>query len=69
MKIVERVLKRRIGTLTNLNKMEIGFMPGKGTMDAIFIVRKMQEEYQRRTRSCICVLLTWKKLLIKFQEK
>ena len=40
MKIVERVLERRIQTLVNLNKMQFGFMPGKGTVDAIFIVRR-----------------------------
>ena len=42
-------------------------------MDALFIVRRMQEEYQmKKTRSCMCALLTlftWKRLLIEFQEK
>ena len=41
MKIVEKVLERRIRTLINLNEMQFGFMPGKGTVDAIFIVRRM----------------------------
>ena len=45
MKIVERVLERRIRTLVNLNELQFGFMPGKGTVDAIFIVRRMLEEY------------------------
>ena len=36
MKIVERVLERRIQTLGNLNEMQFGFMPGKGTVDAIY---------------------------------
>ena len=68
MKIVERVLERRIRTPVNLNKMQFEFMPGKETVDAIFIVRRMQGNI-KRTRSCICVLLTWKKLLIECQEK
>ena len=50
MKIVERVLKRRIRTLVNLNEMQFRFMPGKGTVDAIFIVRRMQEEYQKKDK-------------------
>ena len=50
MKIVERVLERRIRTLVNLNEMKFGFMPGKGTVDAIFIVRRMQEEYQKKDK-------------------
>ena len=68
MKIVDRVLERRMQTLTNMNKMQFGFMPGKGTVDAIFIVKRM-EEYQKTTRCCIRVLLTWKRLLTEFQEK
>ena len=71
LKIVERVLERRMQTLVNLSKMRFRFMPGKGTVDVIFIVKIMQEEYQKKTRSCIGlrVLLTWKKLLIECQEK
>ena len=42
MKIVERVLEGQIQTLVNLNEKQFGFMPGKGTVDAIFIVRRMQ---------------------------
>ena len=50
MKTVERVLERRIQTLVNLNEMQFGFIPGKGTVDAIFIVRRMQEEYQKKEK-------------------
>ena len=48
--IVERVLKRRIRTLVNLNKLQFGFIPGKGTVEAIFIVRRMQEEYKKKDK-------------------
>ena len=41
MKIVERVVERQIQALINLNKMQFRFIPGKRTVDAIFIVRKM----------------------------
>ena len=50
MKIVERVLEKRILTLVNLNEMQFRFVPGKGTVDAIFIVRRMQEEYQKKDK-------------------
>ena len=50
MKIIERVLERQILTLVNLNEMQFGFMPGKGTVDAIFIVRRRQEEYQKKNK-------------------
>ena len=49
-KLVEGILERRIRTLLNLNEMQFGFMPGKGTVDAIFIVRRMQEKYQKKNK-------------------
>ena len=50
MKIVETVLERRIRTLVDLNEMQFGFMPRKGTMDAIFNLRRTQEEYQKKDK-------------------
>ena len=49
-KIVKRVQKRQIQTLVNLNKIHFGFVPGKGMVDVIFIMRKMQEEYQKKNK-------------------
>ena len=48
MKIVERVLEWRIRTLVNLNEMQFGYMPRTGTVDAIFTVKRMQEEYEKK---------------------
>jgi len=51
MKIVERVLERRIRLVVNLDKMQCGFMPEKGTTDALFVVRRMQEEYKDKEKN------------------
>ena len=67
MKIIERVLERRIRKLVNLNKVQFGFMPGKGTVDAIFIVKRMQEEYEKDKKLYMC-FVTWKKLLIESKK-
>ena len=45
MKIFERVLEKKIRARVTLNEMQFGFMPGRGTTDAIFIVRQMQKKY------------------------
>ena len=46
MKIVESVLERTIRELVNIDLMQFGFMPGRGTTEALFVVRRMQEGYR-----------------------
>ena len=45
MKIVEKVLERRLRHMVKVDEMQFGFMKGKGTVDAVFILRRLQEEY------------------------
>ena len=46
MKMVERVLEMRIRCQESLDNMQFDFMSGKGTTDAIFIMRQVQEKHQ-----------------------
>jgi len=41
MKVVERIFEHRIWQQIKVDDMQFGFMKGKGTTDAIFIVREM----------------------------
>ena len=41
MKIVQKVLEK----IVMVDDMQVGFMPGKGTIDAVFILRWIQKEY------------------------
>ena len=45
---------------------KFGFMKGRGTTDAIFIARQLQEKYIAKKKSCTLPLLTWRKPLIGF---
>ena len=48
MKVVERLLDKRLCRIVNVDKMQFGFMPERGTIDAVFILRRLQEEYHAK---------------------
>ena len=50
MKVLERVLENRIRCQVSIDNMQFGFMPGKGTTDAIFIMRQVQEKHQTKKK-------------------
>ena len=50
MKIVERVLEDSVRELITMDDMQFGFMPGKGATHALFILRRMQEEFRGREK-------------------
>ena len=51
MKALERVLEKVIREMINIDEMQFGFMPGRGTTDAIFIVRQLQEKFIGKKRN------------------
>ena len=50
MKVMERVLEKRVRSQVKIDDMQFGFTPGKGTTDAIFIMRQMKEKYQAKKK-------------------
>ena len=50
MKVSERVIEQNIRELVDIDAMQFGFIPGKGAMDAIFIVRQLQERYLEKKK-------------------
>ena len=45
MRVLERVVKGLIRQRVEIDEMQFGFMSGRGTTDAIFIVRQLQEKH------------------------
>ena len=45
MKVVEKIFEHRIRQQIEIDDMQFGFMKGKGTTDAIFMARQMQENF------------------------
>ena len=69
MKGIDRVMEKIIRERVFIDDMQFGFMPGRDTTDAIFILRQLQENIWLRTRNCTSLLLTLKRHSIEYQEK
>ena len=53
MKVVEeRVLEKQLRLLVESDSMKFGFIPGRGITDALFILRKLQEDYLSKNVLC-----------------
>jgi len=50
MKVLERVIENRVRSKVCINDMQFGFRSGRGTTDAIFIVRQIQERFLEKKR-------------------
>ena len=48
--MVERVLKKRLRRLVKVDQMQFGFMLGRSTVEAIYILRKTQKSYLEKNR-------------------
>jgi len=48
MKVLERIFEYRIWQQIDIDDMQFGFMKVKGTTDAIFIVRQIQEKFRAK---------------------
>ena len=50
MKLPERIIESKLRKIVKIHKVQFGFMPGKSTIDAIFIIRQVQEKYMEGNR-------------------
>jgi len=48
MKVLERIFEYRIWQQIDIDDMQFGFVKGKGTIDAIFIVTELQKNYRAK---------------------
>ena len=50
MKVLEGVLEKRLRWKVKIDDMQFGFVPGKGTVDTIFMVRQLQEKFLEKRK-------------------
>ncbi len=57
MKIWERIIDRRLWEETSIGDEQFGFMPDRGTADAIFAVRQLMEKHREKQKELHIVVI------------
>ena len=52
---MEKIIKARLRDRVEISEQKYGFMPGKGTTDAMFALRMLMEKYRKNKRDLYCV--------------
>ena len=61
MKVLEGVLEKRLRQKVKIDDMQFGFVTGKGTVDAIFMVRQLQEKFLEKRKDLLFAFVDLKK--------
>ena len=61
MKVWEIIIEARLRDRVEISKQQYGFMPGKGTTDAMFALRMLMEKYREGKRELHCVFINLEK--------
>ena len=69
MKIYERVIEARIRYETNVSEEQFGFMPERGTTDAIFILRQVMEKYREKEKELHLVFIDLENMTVFHAKK
>ena len=60
-KVIERIFERNLWKVVKLDEMKMGFMPGRGMTDAIFIMRQLMKKYEMVGRNLYMVFVDLEK--------
>ena len=49
-KLYEKILDGRLREVVDIDKMQYGFMPGRGTIDAVFVLRRLTDKFRANNK-------------------
>jgi hypothetical protein len=61
MKLWERIIKHRLRGVTNVTENQFGFMPGRSTMEAIFLIRQLMERCREQKKDLHMIFIDLEK--------
>jgi hypothetical protein len=60
MKLWERVIEHRLMRVTNVTENQFRFMPGRSTIEAIFLISQLMKRYREQKKDMYMVFLDQK---------
>ena len=60
-KMYEKILDGRLHEAVDTDKMQYGFMPGRGTVDAVFVLRRLTKKFRAKNKNLFFVFVDLEK--------
>ena len=60
-KLYEKILDGRLHKVVDIDKMQYGFMPGRGTVDSVFVLRRLTEKFRAKNKKLFFVFVDLEK--------
>jgi hypothetical protein len=61
MKLWKRIIEHHLREVTNVTENQFGFMPGRSTIEAIFLIRQLMERCRKQNKDLLMVFIDLEK--------